>query len=275
MLKPTDIEAIKRSIVTKLKTKESSNTSSSSTSCTSTESSRLRKFDKLMGFASSSDSNSNSNSSSNSNSNSETRPLSEIEFEMQAFLQVPITDTPPLIWWKQYQTTYPRLCEYAMHLFGIVATSAPCERAFSKAGQVISRLRNRLDPDVAAAQIIVASNLDIVTNALDLVDEEKAAARVADNNFVEIVDSEEEEDGNYGDNQDGNYGDNLEGHYGDNLEGHYGENLEGHYGDNMDGNYGENQEYDPDNDLYDWDNDYQDVEGMPYEYERWLWIRRV
>lgn len=50
----------------------------------------------------------------------------------------------PLIWWKDRQKIYPWLSILARKYLSIVATSVPCERIFSKAGQVITERRNRL-----------------------------------------------------------------------------------------------------------------------------------
>lgn len=50
----------------------------------------------------------------------------------------------PLLWWSERQKVYPRLYEIVKTRLCIIATSVPCERLFSKAGQVITDRRNRL-----------------------------------------------------------------------------------------------------------------------------------
>lgn len=50
----------------------------------------------------------------------------------------------PLVWWEERQKVYPWLSKLAKKYLCIVATSVPCERVFSKAGQLISERRNRL-----------------------------------------------------------------------------------------------------------------------------------
>ncbi|KAF0728775.1 zinc finger BED domain-containing protein 1-like [Aphis craccivora] len=51
----------------------------------------------------------------------------------------------PLLWWSERQKVYPRLYEIVKTRLCIIATSVPCERLFSKAGQVITDRRNRLE----------------------------------------------------------------------------------------------------------------------------------
>lgn len=50
----------------------------------------------------------------------------------------------PLKWWKQYSYNYPYLSKVVLDNFGTVATSVPCERVFSKSGQLISERRSRI-----------------------------------------------------------------------------------------------------------------------------------
>lgn len=51
----------------------------------------------------------------------------------------------PLLWWSKREKVYPRLYEITKRRLCIVATSVPCERIFSKAGQVVTDRRSRLD----------------------------------------------------------------------------------------------------------------------------------
>ena len=51
----------------------------------------------------------------------------------------------PLLWWSERQKVYPRLYEIVKTRLCIIATSVLCERLFSKAGQVITDRRNRLE----------------------------------------------------------------------------------------------------------------------------------
>ena len=62
-------------------------------------------------------------------------------------------NTDPLIWWKIHEKDYPILSQIAKDYLTIQATSVPSERAFSISGLIISKTRNRLDPETARAII--------------------------------------------------------------------------------------------------------------------------
>ena len=50
----------------------------------------------------------------------------------------------PLKWWQQRKNIYPNLFELVKKYLSVPATSVPCERIFSKAGQISTERRNRL-----------------------------------------------------------------------------------------------------------------------------------
>ena len=54
---------------------------------------------------------------------------------------------------------FPTLAKLARVYLAIPATSAPSERVFSKAGQVIDQLRNRLSPETASMIIFMKSTM--------------------------------------------------------------------------------------------------------------------
>lgn len=60
-----------------------------------------------------------------------------------AELHIPRTDDP-LIWWESKKFLYPNLYKIILKRFCIPATSVPCERIFSKAGQICNEKRSRL-----------------------------------------------------------------------------------------------------------------------------------
>lgn len=66
--------------------------------------------------------------------------------ELDKYLNEPLLSRHenPLFWWSERQRVYPRLYEMAKRRLCILATSVPCERLFSKAGQIITDRRNRL-----------------------------------------------------------------------------------------------------------------------------------
>jgi hypothetical protein len=50
----------------------------------------------------------------------------------------------PIQWWRENRGLYPLLSELAKKKFNFVGTSVPCERIFSKAGNLITERRTRL-----------------------------------------------------------------------------------------------------------------------------------
>ena len=52
----------------------------------------------------------------------------------------------PLDWWKDHKSKFPFLINTVKTIFCIPATSVPSERAFSTAGNIVTKKRNRLVP---------------------------------------------------------------------------------------------------------------------------------
>ena len=50
----------------------------------------------------------------------------------------------PFTWWKERELIYPKLFKLAMQYLSVPASSVPCERVFSKAGNIMTQKRNRL-----------------------------------------------------------------------------------------------------------------------------------
>ncbi|KAG7305058.1 hypothetical protein JYU34_010514 [Plutella xylostella] len=70
------------------------------------------------------------------------KAVEEIEmYEKEAVIK---RSSCPLQWWRQHKTIYPALYKLFINKCNIVVTSVPCERAFSKAGYVISDRRTRI-----------------------------------------------------------------------------------------------------------------------------------
>jgi hypothetical protein len=57
-----------------------------------------------------------------------------------------IEDYDPLTFWKTRTTIYPVLCRVVRKLLCMQATSAPSERVFSAAGQILNKRRMKLNP---------------------------------------------------------------------------------------------------------------------------------
>ncbi|KAF0704333.1 zinc finger BED domain-containing protein 1-like, partial [Aphis craccivora] len=66
--------------------------------------------------------------------------------EVDKYLNEPLISRHenPLAWWVERKKVYPRTYELIKRRLCIIATSMPCERVFSRAGQVVTEKRNRL-----------------------------------------------------------------------------------------------------------------------------------
>jgi hypothetical protein len=65
-----------------------------------------------------------------------------------------IISSDPLIWWKQKQFQFPILSCLARKYLCIPYTEAPSERIFSTASLLVSKFRNRMDPDLAGRMVL-------------------------------------------------------------------------------------------------------------------------
>ena len=63
-----------------------------------------------------------------------------------------------LLWWKRNESEFPHLAQIAKKYLSIQATSAPSERIFSKAGQIIDAQRTSLDSDMCGKLLYVSMN---------------------------------------------------------------------------------------------------------------------
>ncbi|XP_065152040.1 zinc finger BED domain-containing protein 4-like [Paramisgurnus dabryanus] len=65
----------------------------------------------------------------------------------------------PLTYWKERAVIFPHLYVLAKKYLCMPATSVPCERIFSKAGEIICKKRSRLSPSTAEKLIFLNKNL--------------------------------------------------------------------------------------------------------------------
>lgn len=66
--------------------------------------------------------------------------------EVQKYLSAEVVPRKedPLLWWKSNKHAFPNLSEIVKQKCCMVATSVPCERLFSKAGNIINERRTRI-----------------------------------------------------------------------------------------------------------------------------------
>jgi hypothetical protein len=80
--------------------------------------------------------------------------------EIRRYKAVVAPGIPALDWWKQNQVGFPILFQLArkLNFLAIPASSAPVERLFSTAGNVITKKQQRLNPAAARALILMYQN---------------------------------------------------------------------------------------------------------------------
>lgn len=64
----------------------------------------------------------------------------------------------PLEYWRTQKHVYPLLYTLALQFLCTPASSVPCERVFSKAGEVLSKRRNRLSPNTVKQLLFLNKN---------------------------------------------------------------------------------------------------------------------
>lgn len=81
--------------------------------------------------------------------------------ELEKYLSEPLIDRheDPLIWWFQRKSIYPRLYGFVKKRLCLMATSVPCERIFSKTGQIVTEKRSRLKSKKISEIIFLHENL--------------------------------------------------------------------------------------------------------------------
>lgn len=81
--------------------------------------------------------------------------------EVDKYLNEPLISRAenPLVWWVERKKVYPRLYTLVKRRLCIMATSVPCERIFSKAGQVVSEKRSRLSTSKISQILFLNHNM--------------------------------------------------------------------------------------------------------------------
>ncbi|XP_072400709.1 zinc finger BED domain-containing protein 4-like [Diabrotica undecimpunctata] len=80
--------------------------------------------------------------------------------EVQRYIEEPLLNRKnnPLTWWKDNRHNYPNLSVIVRNKFGTVSTSVPCERLFSKTGEILSAKRSRLSDEKVKQIMFIRSN---------------------------------------------------------------------------------------------------------------------
>lgn len=89
-------------------------------------------------------------------------PRSAAILEIDSYLKEPYLDRQgnPLKWWNDRRLIYPILYDLVQKRLCITATSVPCERVFSKAGQILTEKRSRLKSDKVSKVLFLHNNLN-------------------------------------------------------------------------------------------------------------------
>lgn len=82
-------------------------------------------------------------------SNQENELFGGVDLEFRQYLNLNVIDieTDPLEYWERNKHCFPKLAKIAIKYLSIVATSVPCERIFSCAGNIMDENRNRTKPE--------------------------------------------------------------------------------------------------------------------------------
>lgn len=80
---------------------------------------------------------------------------------MNSYLAEPIPEFKenPLKWWYERRAKFPRIIKLVKKHSSMIANSAPCERIFSKMGNIVTTLRNSLSVGTATRLGMIAQNL--------------------------------------------------------------------------------------------------------------------
>ncbi|XP_050314913.1 E3 SUMO-protein ligase ZBED1-like [Anthonomus grandis grandis] len=98
-----------------------------------------------------------------SNAQPKSTANSQAIVEVQRYLECDLVPRSknPCEWWSENRYYYPLLSEIFQDTFCAIATSVPCERLFSKAGQIITERRNRINSNKASMLIFLNCNEDL------------------------------------------------------------------------------------------------------------------
>lgn len=88
----------------------------------------------------------------------------KLKRELDFFLQLKANNSEDVLqWWKSHRMELPLLSEYARCVLSSAASSVPSERLFSLSGNIISKKRNALKPNLVDQLVFLAMNKDMLT----------------------------------------------------------------------------------------------------------------
>ena len=92
------------------------------------------------------------------------KPLMEkVVQEMSVYLSMDQVDpsVDVLTWWQIHATKLPMIANIAKQILCVPATSTPSERAFSKAGNLVTERRAQLKPNKVDMVLFLNKNMNI------------------------------------------------------------------------------------------------------------------
>jgi len=104
----------------------------------------------------------------------------KVQHEISLYTSAPPVDhsSCPLAWWATNAANYPNVARLARKLLSVPATSVASERLFSKAGDVITKKRNRIDSAKADKLIFNGEHECCEARALSDGDDSRPNARM-------------------------------------------------------------------------------------------------
>ena len=135
-------------------------TSIDTPSSTATSVSRQKVYDLFSGLTQSRNADHNSGDTGDG-TNTYEKVKAEVANQFSCFLDEPIVASfheDPLVWWRSKINRYPALEIGVRTLFCIPATSAPVERVFSSAGNIVDTKRASLLPQNVDMLVFMYTN---------------------------------------------------------------------------------------------------------------------
>ena len=91
-----------------------------------------------------------------------TVPFSFLAAELEGYMNMPNIERNehPFIWWKQQESSFPRISQLAKQYLSMPASNVCSERLFSEAGNIFEEKRSRLLPRNGEILLFLHHNLN-------------------------------------------------------------------------------------------------------------------